>query len=69
MENGRRCEYYPDGRLKAAGQMKDGELHGQWNWYRNDGTLMRSGKFALGEQTGTWTTWNRDGSRGKTTQF
>lgn len=69
VENGHRCEYYPDGRLKAAGQMKDGKLHGQWKWYRNDGTLLRTGKFALGDQTGTWTTWERDGSEGKTTKF
>ncbi len=69
VDNGRRCEYYPDGQLKAAGQMKDGKLHGQWKWYRNDGTLMRTGKFALGDQTGTWTTWERDGSEGKTTKF
>lgn len=69
VENGRRCEYYPDGRLKAVGQMKDGKLHGQWKWYRNDGTLMRTGTFALGEQTGTWTTWERAGSERKTTRF
>ena len=69
VENGRRRVYYPDGRLKAAGQMKDGQLHGQWKWYRNDGTLMRTGTFALGEQTGTWTTWERDGSESKTTRF
>ena len=67
VENGRRCEYYPDGRLKAAGQMRDGKLHGQWKWYRYDGTLMRTGEFTFGEQTGTWTTFERDGSEGRTT--
>lgn len=60
VENGRRCEYFPDGRLKATGQMKDGLLHGKWQWFRQDGTLMRTGQFSKGEKVGTWTTWNRD---------
>lgn len=66
---GRRSEYYPDGRLKAVGGMKDGELDGRWKWYRNDGTLLRTGEFALGAQTGVWTTWERDGTAGKVTRF
>ncbi len=69
VSNGRRCEYFADGRLKAAGQMKDGVLHGRWEWFRKDGTLMRTGSFARGKQTGTWTTWDRDGSAAKSTEF
>ena len=69
VENGKRSEYYGDGRLKAVGQMKDGQLHGHWKWFRRDGTLMRTGQFAHGEQVGTRTTWNRDGTRAKTTRF
>jgi len=67
--NGRRCEYYGDGRLKAEGRMKDGQLHGHWKWYRQDGTLMRAGQFANGDRVGAWTTWDRDGTNSKTTQF
>lgn len=69
VSNGQRRVYYPDGRLKAAGRMKDGTLHGAWEWFRSDGSLMRSGSFVKGEQSGTWTTWNRDGTPGKITQF
>ena len=60
VENGRRRDYFPDGRLKATGQMKDGQLHGKWQWFRQDGTLMRTGQFSKGEKVGTWTTWDRD---------
>lgn len=60
VENGRRREYFPDGRLKATGQMKDGLQHGKWQWFRQDGTLMRTGQFSKGEKVGTWTTSDRD---------
>jgi uncharacterized protein YdhG (YjbR/CyaY superfamily) len=58
--NGARRTYYPDGRLKAAGRMKDGQLHGAWKWYRQDGSLMRTGSFKDGAKTGTWQTYDRD---------
>lgn len=52
-------DFYPDGGLKAKGRMKDGELHGAWQWWRRDGSLMRSGSFDRGRQVGTWTTYDR----------
>ena len=61
VRNGRRTEYYDDGGVKASGQMKDGQLHGGWKWYRKDGSLSRVGRFSHGEQVGTWETWGRDG--------
>jgi len=61
VNNGARRAYYPDGRLKAAGRMKDGQLHGAWKWYRQDGTLMRTGSFKNGAKTGTWQTYDSDG--------
>jgi len=67
VRTGRRSEYFGDGRLKARGGMKDGELHGSWSWYRKDGTLMRSGRFAHGEPTGTWQTWDAGGDLATTT--
>ncbi len=66
VENGKRSEYYGDGRLKAVGPMKDGLLHGRWKWYREDGSLMRTGQFAGGERTGVWTTYDRSGAAVKT---
>lgn len=65
--DGQRLEFYADGQLKAAGRMKDGELQGNWKWFRADGTLLRTGRFAAGEQVGTWTTHDRSGEIVRTT--
>lgn len=61
--SGHRREYHADGRVKAEGAMKQGELHGPWFWYRSDGSLLRTGTFRDGEKTGTWSTYDRDGVR------
>ena len=58
--NGKRFEFFDDGSVKAAGSMKDGELHGAWRWYRRDGSLMRTGSFDRGERVGEWQTHRRD---------
>ena len=67
VRNGVRREYHPDGTRKAEGKMKDGQLHGRWNWYRADGSLLRTGSFRRGDKTGTWTTFDRDGHVASTT--
>jgi uncharacterized protein YdhG (YjbR/CyaY superfamily) len=69
VDNGRRSEYYDDGQLKAVGQMRDGQLHGRWKWFRQDGTLMRTGQFSNGKQTGTWTSWDAAADPTKVTRF
>jgi uncharacterized protein YdhG (YjbR/CyaY superfamily) len=69
VENGRRTEYYNDGQRKAVGPMRDGQMHGNWKWFRQDGTLMRSGQFASGAKVGTWTTFDRSGAPTKTTTY
>lgn len=69
VENGRRAEYYTDGRLKAVGPVRNGQLHGKWKWFRQDGTQMRAGQFSNGEQVGTWTTFSRAGVPTKITKF
>lgn len=62
-------DFYPDGGLKAKGLMKDGELHGDWQWWRADGSLMRSGSFDRGRQVREWTTYDRRGVPVKVTDF
>ena len=57
------------GQTKASGTTLDGELHGEWEWFRTDGTLMRTGEFDRGRQIGVWRTWARDGSLVKETRF
>ena len=66
--DGVRLEFFGDGQLKATGRMKDGQLHGNWKWYRQDGSLLRTGRFDAGEQVGTWTTYDRDGAVARTTK-
>jgi antitoxin component YwqK of YwqJK toxin-antitoxin module len=60
---------YANGRVKYRGWRLDGEMHGDWTWYRTDGSLMRTGAFDRGRQIGTWTTYDRDGRVVKETTF
>ena len=64
-----RVDHYANGQTKASGSILDGELHGEWEWFRTDGTLMRTGEFDRGRQTGVWRTWARDGRLVKETLF
>jgi antitoxin component YwqK of YwqJK toxin-antitoxin module len=47
--------------------MKDGRMHGYWEWFRKDGTKMRSGYFDGGKRVGEWITYDKQGARYKTT--
>jgi uncharacterized protein YdhG (YjbR/CyaY superfamily) len=62
-------DLYGDGGLKARGRMKDGELHGPWQWWRQDGSLLRSGTFDRGRQVREWTTYDRSGAVAKVTDL
>lgn len=66
---GKARDVYPDGGLKAKGGMKDGELHGAWQWWRQDGSLLRTGTFDRGRQVREWTTYDRAGIAVKVTDF
>lgn len=61
VDHGKRVVTFPNGRLKATGSMRRGELHGPWKWYRQDGSLMRTGSFRDGVAVGTWRTYDRSG--------
>ncbi len=67
VSKGRRHEYFADGMVKAEGLMRDGEMHGDWRWYRKDGSLLRTGSFDRGRKTGTWRTFDRNGGLVKET--
>jgi uncharacterized protein YdhG (YjbR/CyaY superfamily) len=68
-KSGESREYYDNGVLKAAGKIKDGQLHGSWRWFRRDGTALRSGSFRAGEQAGEWVTYDKLGEPHKVTRF
>lgn len=52
---------YDNGGPKHRGARLDGEMHGEWEFYRRDGSLMRSGEFDKGRQVGVWRTFDRSG--------
>ena len=60
---------FANGRTKYTGFLLDGEMHGEWSWYRTDGSLMRTGAFDCGRQVGTWRTYGRQGNVVKETTF
>ena len=60
---------YDNGGVKYAGFLLDGDMHGEWSWYRTDGSLMRSGAFERGRQVGVWRTYDRAGKVVKETSF
>ena len=62
-------EHYGNGNLKMAGAHLDGEMHGEWTFYRTDGSIMRTGAFDRGNQIGTWRTYDRTGRVVKETEF
>ena len=60
---------YPSGTPKSKGSYLDGEMHGDWVFYRLDGSVMRTGHFDRGRQVGLWRTFARDGRVVKETDF
>jgi antitoxin component YwqK of YwqJK toxin-antitoxin module len=61
--------HFPNGRVKFTGQRLDGEMHGDWTWYRTDGSLLRTGSFDRGRQIGKWRTYDRSNEVIKETTF
>lgn len=62
-------EHYENGKVKLAGSILEGEMHGEWAWDRLDGSLMRTGAFDRGRQVGPWRTFDRTGRLVKETSF
>jgi antitoxin component YwqK of YwqJK toxin-antitoxin module len=62
-------DHYDNGNVRFQGTNLDGEMHGEWAFYRRDGSLMRSGRFDHGRQVGVWKTFDREGRVVKETDF
>lgn len=61
--------HYATGQVQSTGQMLDGEMHGEWQFFRKDGSVMRTGWFDRGRQTGIWRTYERSGRLVSETDF
>lgn len=62
-------EYHRNGRVRARGDMLDGELDGYWEWFRVDGAKLRSGYFSRDVQVGEWITYDQRGEVYKVVQM
>ncbi len=60
---------YDSGTVQSEGSYLDGEMHGDWAFYRLDGSVMRTGRFDRGRQVGPWRTFDRAGKLVKETDF
>ena len=60
--------HYPNGNVMFRRAHLDGEMHGEWEFFRADSSKMRSGAFDRGKQIGTWRTCDR-GGKVKETKF
>jgi uncharacterized protein YdhG (YjbR/CyaY superfamily) len=69
VETGKVRRFYANGFVQFKGVMRNGEMHGAWQWFRKEGSLMRTGHFKNGAQVGTWETWGRNGQLVKSTTF
>jgi len=62
-------DHYDNGQVRFRGANLDGEMHGDWQFFRRDGSLMRAGAFDRGRQVGSWRTFDRDGRVVKESTF
>ena len=52
---------YPNGQLKAVGNMKDGKRHGLWTGYNEQGQVKSRGEFINGLQEGPTVVFHDNG--------
>ena len=62
-------DHYDNGNVRFRGAYRDGEMDGDWEFFRKDGSLMRTGRFELGRQVGVWRTFDRSGQVVRETDF
>ncbi|TCB96742.1 hypothetical protein E0H26_14025 [Micromonospora zingiberis] len=61
LRDGEWRHYFADGRLRAQGEFRGGELAGEWTWYRANGRVMQRGGFQHDAKHGVWERWNAAG--------
>lgn len=60
-ENGEHQEFYPDGKLKLKGQMKDGQRHGLWTSYGKNGKVKSRSQYTGGVLQGPTVVYHETG--------
>jgi antitoxin component YwqK of YwqJK toxin-antitoxin module len=54
--------YFKNGRVKADGRIENGQMVGEWKFYRETGQLWQVGHFRLGKKNGSWIRYDKNGS-------
>lgn len=62
-------EYFPDGKLKAAGNYDKDQKTGLWKYYFNSGQIEQVGTFKNGEPDSTWKWYFSNGKIEREEQF
>lgn len=52
--------FFKSGQVKAVGRYEDGQMEGEWRFYRETGQLWQVGHFAGGKKNGTWSRYDRN---------
>jgi antitoxin component YwqK of YwqJK toxin-antitoxin module len=52
--------FFKDGKVKAEGLSINGEMQGEWKFYRETGQLWQVGNFKNGQKDGHWVRYNKN---------
>ena len=53
--------YFKNGQIKARGLLVDGQMQGEWLFYRESGQLWQVGHFRDNRKQGPWLRYSREG--------
>lgn len=62
IQDGIRSYFYKSGKLKASGAFVNGQMEGEWKFYRENGDLCQIGYFKNSVRTGLWIKFDREGN-------
>lgn len=67
-EDGIRTHYFENGKIKAIGPF-DGQMQGEWKFYRKSGELWQIGHLDNDVKNGKWVRYHQNGQIEKEAQF
>lgn len=52
--------FFKNGTVKATGTFENGEMEGEWKFYRETGQLWQVGHFKNGKKNGSWIRYDKN---------
>ncbi len=52
--------YFKSGKIKAEGNYENGQMDGEWKFYRETGQLWQVGNFKNGKKNGSWVRYDKN---------